>query len=184
MHALNLGEILEWCESRMILFSDSGFPYFEQEERYEILYEQKVDQAYSVTYLASHPFPWSEGDLSGDCMVWIYKRDYWGEALEKLGEQMAKDLRAAWSITDSLSVTPGIVFTAKEKYQLWSYSTLPYLFGWDAFVIPESGNYFAFISNEETVHLVTRTKEMQEKFLHSLTDRNPRVDDGSYFEKL
>ncbi len=184
MKALTKDEIQEWCEARFILFNDNGYPYFEQVERYELLYQQKVEQPYSVTYLASHPFPWTEGDLTGECLVWIFEREVWGKALEALGNSIATDFRFAWGIYETLDEKPGIVFPAEEKYQLWSFSLLPYLVGWNAFISPDSGNYFAFISQEEVVSVITRTKELQDKMKEHLVDRAVEIDQGWYFDQI
>jgi hypothetical protein len=60
-------------------------------------------------------------------------------------------LRLGLGQRSDLSERPGHLFTRLEEADCVGMSVLPFIYGWDAYLIPTDGQYFAYISHDEYV---------------------------------
>lgn len=87
---------------------------------------------------------------------------------------MLEQMRAARGEHRPLVERPGQLFDSSEAVALQSFLILPVLFSWDAYLVPESGEYFVFNSHDESVYVVSGTKQTHEKLFELLRIWEPK----------
>ncbi len=73
----------------------------------------------------------------------------------------------------SLEEKPAHLFAPDEIYEAHSYLLLPVIFGWDASLIPDSGDYFVSISHHGVERVVCRNAGTYEQLRNRLKDWSP-----------
>jgi hypothetical protein len=191
MEFLSKSEIDTWCQSREIVLSNRGFLRYEKggTKGFTIVLNEKPADVINLGIrlipdldeLSMLPGP-SATPFSG-ALMWVRERGIWGKTEENTGEMMISQLRLARGETAPLSKRPGHLFGHNEFYETQSFFMIPLLFGWDAFVVPENGDYFVFVSHDDVIAVVSRTTDINDHFMKRLEDWNPR-DDGWYSNVL
>ena len=87
---------------------------------------------------------------------------------------MLERMRTACGEHKPLIERPGHLFDRSEAIALQSFLILPVLFSWDAYVAPESGEYFVFNSHDESVYVVSGTQRTHEKLFEDLRIWEPK----------
>ncbi len=86
--------------------------------------------------------------------------------------------------TRPLAEAPGYLFDEKELVDLQVCLIQPLLVGWDAFLVPESGDYVVATSHDEITCVIGRTLETHKRILAELRRWNPREDSDWYFRGI
>ena len=129
---------------------------------------------YRVSNFVNYLLPYERGSLSCRSLLWFTDWGMWNEIHERAGMFMLEQMRAARGEHKPLIERPGHLFDCSESTALQSFLILPVLFSWDAYLAPESGEYFVFNSHDEFVCVVSRTQRMHEKLFKSLQIWEPR----------
>jgi len=85
--------------------------------------------------------------------------------------------------TSSLDDAPAYLFDEGELIDLQVCFIQPLLIGWDAFLIPKSGDYVVATSHDETTCVFGRTAHIHETLRAELQPWNPREDQEWYFKR-
>jgi hypothetical protein len=175
-------EAKSWCEARALKVTAHMYLHYEQESThcFTIGLEYKPS---SIIGLANRLVPtWEEAPFAG-ALLWIRERGIWGDHSERTGGTMIHQMRLAQGQRATLEVSPAHLFGPDEVYETHSYFLIPVLFGWDAFLIPESGDYFVFVSHDGVAEVVGRTAKRAAELQGQVKDWNPR-EDKSWYPKI
>ncbi len=93
---------------------------------------------------------------------------------------MIEKMRRADGETGPLERSPGHLFGPGEGPEAQAYVLLAMLFGWDAFVVDESGDYFVFISHDGDATVAGRTAQKAEEVRQRVESWRPKDDKGWY----
>jgi hypothetical protein len=183
MKFLTLEEVRKCCESYGIKITSNRFLKYETENPtcLSIGLEEKPSR---VIALADYLVPtWDEIPFRG-ALLWIRSWDVWGDFSEKTASMIIQQMRLARGGTEALADRPGHQFGFAELFEMHSFFVIPLLFGWDAFLIPDGGDYFLFVSHDGVVEVVSRTPQMLDELRHRLRDWNPKTDKTWYPERV
>jgi hypothetical protein len=129
---------------------------------------------YRVSNFVNYFLPYHQGALSCPSLLWFTDWGMWNEIHERAGMFMLGQMRATNGEHKPLIEKPGQLFDCSEAIALQSFFVLPVLFSWDAYLAPESGEYFVFNSHDESVRVVSRTQETHEKLFEDLRTWEPQ----------
>ncbi|HKW57375.1 MAG TPA: hypothetical protein VJN42_08450 [Candidatus Acidoferrum sp.] len=180
MKALSKGEVLDWCRTRFISVSENDYLYF-PEARNSIAIELP-EKPYQLVKLANVLLPYSESVPFQGALLWIRETDVWDKLVERVGFRVLELMRRFHGNAQSMEQAPGYLFDAQELVDLEVCLVQPLLIGWDAFMVPESGDYIVATSHDETTCVLTRTPQIHGKLLAELQIWNPREDTERYFK--
>ena len=129
---------------------------------------------YRVSNFVNYLLPYEQGSLSCRSLLWFTDWGMWNEIHERAGMFMLEQMRAAHGEHKPLIEKPGQLFDSSEALALQSFLILPVLFSWDAYLAPESGEYFVFNSHDESVYVVSGTQRTHERLFEDLQIWNPK----------
>jgi len=129
---------------------------------------------YRVSNFVNYLLPYERGSLSCRSLLWFTDWGMWNEIHERAGMFMLEQMRAARGEHKPLIERPGHLFDCSESTALQSFLILPVLFSWDAYLAPESGEYFVFNSHDESVYVVSGTQRTHEKLFEDLRIWEPK----------
>lgn len=91
-------------------------------------------------------------------LLWLRSWDIWSPTSERVGIWLMNQLRVAAGSAKSLTDWPAMVLDSKEFIATHALLIQPMLFQWDAYFVPASAKFVAFISHDEHVNLLTSNK--------------------------
>lgn len=150
-----------WCENRGINIapSDKSFALqFEDGNRHclragiNVKPSRLLAMAHSILLQDLHQ-P-AEDDFAG-ALVWFRDWSIWSESFERAGQSLLEYVRKAvvHGIAHSVEEAPAQEFGPEEFVEAQITTTIPFLFQWDAYVVPASGRLHALVSHEGKVTL-------------------------------
>ena len=180
MKFLTAEEAKIWCDGRALNLTADMRPYYEGNPQcFTIGLEEKASR---VIVLADYLIPtWNDVHFSG-ALLWIRERGIWGDFSEKVGAIILEHMRRAQGERATVEERPGHLFGPQELLEMHSYFLLPMLFGWDAFLVSEDGDYFIFVSHDGVAEVVARNPETTDLMRQHVKDWNPR-EGRSYYQK-
>jgi hypothetical protein len=98
----------------------------------------------------------------------------WNEVHERAGSFFIEQLRAARGEHAQLIEKPGHLFDTSEEVALQAFLMIPVLFSWDAYLVPESAEYFVFNSHDERVYVVSDQQSTHERLLSDMETWEPK----------
>jgi len=168
-----------WCEARGLQVTPDRYLHYELDKShcFTVPLEEKPSR---VIALADYFVPtWAEVPFEG-ALVWIRERGIWGEYSETTGSMIVEQMRLANGEREPVETRPGHLFEPSELVQMHSYVVVPMLFGWDAFVVPQSGDYFIFVSHDGVAAIVARTADKVNGLWQRVQSWNPKEDKSWY----
>jgi hypothetical protein len=129
---------------------------------------------YRVSNFVNYLLPDTQGALSCRSLLWFTDWGMWNEIHERAGMFMIEQMRAARGEHKPLIERPGQLFDSSEAIALQSFFILPVLFSWDAYLAPESGEYFIFNSHDEFVYVVSATQRTHERLFQDMRTWDPK----------
>jgi hypothetical protein len=134
---------------------------------------------YRVSNFVNYLLPYKQGSISCGSLLWFTDWGMWNEIHERAGMFMLEQMREAQGEHKPVIQKPGQLFDSSEAIALQSFLILPVLFSWDAYLAPQSGEYFVFISHDESVKVVSGTQRVHEKLLEDLRTWDPKQSEWS-----
>jgi hypothetical protein len=116
-------------------------------------------------------------------LIWISEIGIWGDVDEGTGANIMENMIRGHGSSVKFDSDQGYIFDEKELFDARAFWLQPFFFGWNAFMIPRSGEYFVYASHDEVCCIISRTKQVHEMLLEKLSSWNPDVDDP-YYRKL
>jgi hypothetical protein len=180
MKALTKEQSLSWCQQRFVAVASDTYLYF-PESRLCITIEPP-EKPFQLVALANSLLPYSETAPFQGALLWIRSWGIWSEVVERAGFRTMEMMRRIHGDTRSLEEAPGYLFDKQELVDLQVGLIQPLLIGWDAFLLPEAGDYIVATSHDETTSVLSRTPQIHESMLAELQAWNPREDQEWYFK--
>jgi hypothetical protein len=179
MDCLNTENCLKFCKDHSIEILDGKFLRFaDQSCAIEVLIPKLTLKAMTFAY-SLLKYDEEEKKFQG-ALLWFKDWDIWGESVEEPAMKLWQSIRLAHGEKAPFIEKPGHLFGAEEFLDMHALFSLPLLFGWDMYLIPDHGDYFIFVSHDEVLYIVTRTDQIKDKFLAYLEHWDPKVRRLSY----
>jgi hypothetical protein len=178
MKFLTAEEATNWCRMRGLDVDarSQSFYSLSGSHTFSIGIQERVTD---TVLLSDYLVPtWEEVPFTG-ALLWITDYGIWGENSEKTGSVMIKHMRLGNGGPPTLHEKPAHLFAPGEVYETHSYLLLPILFGWDALLVPETGDYFVSISHHGIAEVVCRDAQIYEQLRKRLQDWTPRAEEKS-----
>jgi len=119
---------------------------------------------YQVAYLANALLPYSESAEFQPCLLWMTDWGVWSEVSERVAKSLAECFRSARGERNLLIDTPAHLFGETEATDAQTLLTIAIVFGWDCYVIPERGKYYARTSHDEYLEVVSNSTAIHQRF--------------------
>jgi hypothetical protein len=179
MRAMASDEAKAWCEKRSISVSDNRFlRYGGSKLCFTLGLPEKPSR---LVALAAWLLQRSDETPFQGALLWIRQWGIWSKGSEEAGMKIMEALRQAHGEMKPLKDAPAMLFGPEELRDLHAFFIQPLLFGWDAFMVPVSGEYFSFTSHDELICVVAKTEECLRGLMKWLRDWAPQKDDPYYF---
>jgi hypothetical protein len=128
---------------------------------------------YQVAYLANALLPYSESADFQPCLLWMTDWGIWSEVSERVAKSLAECFRSSRGERNLLIDTPAHLFAETEAADAQTLLTIAIVFGWDCYVIPEHGKYYALTSHDEYLEVVSRSTAIHQYFKGELEHWHP-----------
>ncbi len=119
---------------------------------------------YQVAYLANALLPYSESYEFQPCLLWMTDFGIWSDVCERVAKSLAECFRSARGERNLLIETPAHLFGEAEETDAQTLLTIAIVFGWDCYVIPEHGRYYAVTSHDEYLEFVSTSTAVHQRF--------------------
>jgi hypothetical protein len=103
-------------------------------------------------------------------LLWVREWDLWGDLTTKIGVGYFDRLRRSYGIDQNLEERPALLMEVGDLQAIAAFSMFPALFGWDAYLIPDARDHFAFVSHEEYAWVIARSTAAQDLVMIRLKD--------------
>ena len=182
MKTLTIEEIRDWLQQRPVQLTNDDRLYFDVHER-GCLAIELPEKPYQLVSLANAliPHDYDESAPFQGALLWIRQWGVWNELVERVGLRIMEVMRRSPGGSRPLEEAPGNLFGEQDLIDLQACFLQPLLIGWDAFLVPESGDYFVATSHDETTCVVGRTQQIHENLRVRLQAWNPRDCPERYF---
>jgi hypothetical protein len=117
-------------------------------------------------------------------LLWITLSDIGSPQLEKTGWAMMEMMRRGFGENRPLDGAPGHWFRNGAVVELAAFILPCFVFGWDAYIIPNRGDLFVHISHDEYWTAVTRNSEAYEMASRDLKSLEPREQSQRLLQKF
>jgi hypothetical protein len=101
-------------------------------------------------------------------LLWITLSDIGSPQIEKTGWAMVEMMRRSFGENRPLEVAPGHWFRNGAVVELAAFILPCFVFGWDAYIIPDRGDLFIHISHDEYWAVITKNVATYETTLTAL----------------
>jgi hypothetical protein len=172
MKALTSQEAKTWCDQRSIHVAEDGYLYYGNPKLDFTI--ELLEKASRLTALAAWLLPESEKIPFQGALLWVKEWGIWAQHSEEAGMKIIETLRLAHGETRSLKAAPAMLFGPQELRDLHAFFIQPLVFGWDAFMIPVSEDYFVFNSHDEIICVIAKTEEEKVTLMTRLQDWKPQ----------
>lgn len=182
MKALTKEQVESWCKTRSVAVTSDNYLYFPESRRCIAI--ELPEKPYELVALANALLPYSAAVPFQGALLWVRQWGVWNELVERAGFRVLEMMRRLQGDTRPPEEAPGYLFDAHELVDLQVCLIQPLLIGWDAFMVPESGDYVVATSHDETTSVLARTPQIYESMLAELQPWNPREDPEWYFKGI
>jgi hypothetical protein len=119
---------------------------------------------YQVVYLANALLPYSESYEFQPCLLWMTDWGIMGEVSERVAKSLVESFRSARGERNLLIETPAHLFGETEATDAQTLLTIAIVFGWDCYIIPKHGKYYALTSHDEFLEVISGADATHERF--------------------
>lgn len=116
-----------------------------------------------------------EGDAHPQTLSWIEEWNMWGADIEEMGRLYVEKLSVGFGVLFNIDQKTALLFTEAELLWQRAFIFLPMLFQWDAYFVPDHGNYVLFVSHDAFVEFSSRNADTAEKLKNLLQVWHPVV---------
>jgi len=180
MKSMTGEQALSWCQARAVAATKDSYLYFSETRR--CITVELPEKPYELVALANSLLPYSEAAPFRGALLWIKQWGVWNELVERAGFRVMQVMRSIHGDSKPMEEAPGYLFDERELVDLQVCLIQPLLIGWDAFLIPKSGDYIVATSHDELTCIMSRTLQIHQSMLDELQPWNPREDQEWYFK--
>jgi hypothetical protein len=108
----------------------------------------------------------------------------WDERLDEIGLTQLRLERRGLGVLDDVFAVPALEFDSDEIDACLGMALLPMVYGWDAYIIPDTADLLVYISHDEYMHLGARSRHLLHTLLEPCRRFSPqwRPDPGDGLE--
>ena len=172
MKLLSKPECLDWCRERGIKVSTHEMLYYDT-VRPNSLVSDLPTEGLRIIGLSNVLSRNLEGDNYPGALVWLDDYGIWSDDNEEAGVRLLSQLLSDPQRSACFPDTRGQVFDTTEVVDQRVALIVPMLFQWDAYLVPEHGRYFVFLSHDEYVNVVAKTEDELDRLFEELHAWNP-----------
>jgi hypothetical protein len=150
------------------------------------LYIQFPETPLRATYFAwlASMLGAEEESMFCGALLWITLFQIGSPQLEKTGWATLEMMRRGFGENRPLEAASGHWFRDGAMVELTAFILQCFIFGWDAYVIPNRGDLFVHISHDKYWTVVTRNAETHEAALTLLNKINPQPGDQGLLKQF
>lgn len=115
-----------------------------------------------------------------EMMLWIHSTGIGEEFLDATGLRHINLLRLGLGETSDVLERPGHLFARTEEAECIGMAVLPFLYEWDAYLIPADGRYFAHISHHGNVEVGFPETSQTPAIMEDLSILEPQIITDRY----
>jgi hypothetical protein len=177
MRLLTNAESASWCERRTVPVTIDQRRFFPESIRCITI--ELPEKPYQLVALANSLLPYTDDASPLGALIWIRLWGIWSKSVENAGLRVLEVMRSLHGDNRPLIEAPGYLFSADEEIDLLICFIQPLLIGWDAFLIPDTGNYIVETSHDETIRVFARTEQIHEQMVAQLKPWGPQEEKNS-----
>ena len=177
MVTLDSSEIHKWCIERGLAFYKDSFPYYKSSNS---LVRMDFPVAHRIPMMAKFMCRVLRETFPSEMMLWIHSTGIGEEFLDATGLRQMNLLRLGLGETSDVLERPGHLFTRMEEAECIGMAVLPFLYEWDAYLIPADGRYFAHISHHEYVEVGFPETSQAPAIMEDLSILGPHIITNRY----
>jgi hypothetical protein len=169
VQSLDSGAVATWSERRSIVVDGNALSFANGRDYRCVEINRPSDAtrrlALAYSLLMTGVPDDDEGKFEG-CLLWVTDYAIWSPTLERIGI----------GFLDLLIPEPAraagrtVLLSAQEIVAAQSILSLCLLFDWDAYLVPNSGEFIAFVSHDRPVQVAARTPRLFEAFFERFDD--------------
>lgn len=169
--------VRKWCEGKAIRVDAQRTLQVEGGRAIEITLPEGPSRVIALAY-ALLELGFEEGSGFQGALHWVTGAGFWGSYSESVALKILDQMRLAYGESQPFSDARGHLFQAVEALDAQAFLTHSMLFGWDAYLVPASGESFTFTSHDEVVYFVAKAAAVHQRALGHLRAWNPRALEG------
>ncbi len=175
MKALSDLDAQRWCETRLLTFSKvaSGFSYLRFPDVNYCVVVEIPERAMRSVALSHLLLTYSvkdqeESNFEGG-LLWLRDWNIGSPELERAGHRVLECLRACSGEVGLLADLPAQVLERHEFLEAGAAIVQVMVYGWDAYYVPVDAQFFLFVSNDDLLYLVSRSRLVVQHAAERLT---------------
>jgi hypothetical protein len=183
VQSLDTAAVAAWADRRAIVVDGNALSYADGRDYrcVEIRRPPESTRRLALAYslLMTGTADDDESRFEG-CLLWLTDYAIWSPTFERVG------LRLLDALVPSSEYAAGriLLFDAQELVTAQSVLTLCSLFEWDAYLVPHSGEFIAFISHDSPVQVAARTPRLFEAFFERFDNEHWQARERKCTESL
>jgi len=178
MTTLTREEVLEWCTERRLVFDRWQFVHFGPGKILELPFPNVAHKTPPLANLLYGLL--EEFSPFQSLLFWVKETGIFSDRWDEIGLRQLELERIALGENRSLYESPGHLFRPEEELDVIGMSVLPMLYGWDAYLIPDSARLFAYISHDEYVHVASEDPAILQRLMEECKIWHPQIKAGKY----
>lgn len=183
MQLLDIAAVTEWTKRHSIVIDGNTLMYADGRDYrcIEIRRPSESTRRLALAYslLMTGTVDDDEASFEG-CLLWLTDYAIWSPTFERVGLRLL-DVLAPGS---EHAIGRIVAFEAHEIIDAQSVLTLCMLFEWDAYLVPRSGEFIAFISHDSPVQVAARTPRLFEAFFERFDNEHWQARERKCTESL
>ena len=172
MRLVSKTDCLNWCRQRGIGISEYDHLYYERAPIHSLVFDLP-SRGLEVIGLSNVLSTNLEGEGYSGSLLWLKAWGIWSEDYEEVGLRLFERLISGPEGQATLPDSPGQLFDKNESTDQRAALTVPMLFQWDAYLVPDHGRYVVFVSHDEYVDVVAKTAVELDRLFGELHAWNP-----------
>lgn len=181
MKAFSKEQSLSWCQERGVIFSSEST--LRLSEYRSCISVELPEKPFQVVALANALIGGDTTFPFRGALLWIRQWGVWSESVERVGFRIMQAIRSLHGDETRFEIAPGYLFES-ELVDLHVCLVQPMLIGWDAFLVPHSGEYLIATSHDETTCILSRSLQTHERWLAGLQRWKPKEEPESYVKGI
>jgi len=179
MTTLTHEEDLQWCTDRQLVLDRRQFVHFGSGKIVlELPFPNLAHRAPPLANLLYGLL--EEFSPFQSLLFWVKETGIFSDRWDEIGLRQLELDRIALGEKRNLSESPGHLFRSKEALDVIGVSVLPMLYGWDAYLIPDSAGLFAYISHDEYVQVGFQDPALEPVLMGQYKHWNPHIRTGKF----
>jgi hypothetical protein len=116
-------------------------------------------------------------DSPTEHLLWVRDWDTDTDLMVEAGVSQFHRLRQSYRVHETLREMPATLMETTEVSGIIALSTVPLLFGWDAYFVSAKRNHLGYVSHDGYACVLSRSREAQASYVERIRQWEPVVED-------